>query len=354
MRALLEYLDELHREAGQPSYAEIGRAVSLAPSTLSAFFTGARLISKGYLAFLVEHLGGDTARAERLRRKAATEWNVRPREAARARQPDTERRAIARHVFISFSREDRAYVAALAQFLQAADLDVWFDRDIAISEGWPSVIVEQIDTCTAVVVVMTPEAERSVWVDREINRAEQRGKEIMPLLLRGEPIMRLNDRHYTSIVSGQLPRTEFVNRLRALAHVEGHDSVLTGPSRPSTSESAALVREDWGDAPYPGRFYGRVEEGQCEASGDWGCRPGRPVAPPRGTVVRSSGACKHSSPSATWIEPKAGDRNEVSPGWKRALTDPTLYFEDRITIRRLSRGLTQESQTGRGGETDAG
>lgn len=33
------------------------------------------------------------------------------------------------------------------------------------------------------------------------------------------------------------------------------------------------------------------------------------------------------------IEPKASDRNQVAPGWKRALNDLTLYFEDRITIR---------------------
>lgn len=33
------------------------------------------------------------------------------------------------------------------------------------------------------------------------------------------------------------------------------------------------------------------------------------------------------------IEPKAGDRNQVAPGWKRALSDLILYFGDRITIR---------------------
>jgi transposase-like protein len=32
------------------------------------------------------------------------------------------------------------------------------------------------------------------------------------------------------------------------------------------------------------------------------------------------------------IEPKAGDRNQVAPGWKSALSALTLYFEARITI----------------------
>ncbi|MFB7929557.1 hypothetical protein ACFC4C_10640 [Streptomyces sp. NPDC056039] len=78
VRALLEYLDELHRDAGQPSYAEMGKEVALAPSTLAPFFTGTRLINKGNLEVVVRYLAGDTAKAERLRRKAVIEWPTRP------------------------------------------------------------------------------------------------------------------------------------------------------------------------------------------------------------------------------------------------------------------------------------
>jgi tetratricopeptide (TPR) repeat protein len=76
VRALLSYLDTLHGEAGRPSLSEIGRSVALAPSTLSGFFTGARLIGRGNLELLVEHLGGDVVQAERLRRKAVTVWRA--------------------------------------------------------------------------------------------------------------------------------------------------------------------------------------------------------------------------------------------------------------------------------------
>jgi NB-ARC domain/Tetratricopeptide repeat len=74
VRTLLAYLDRLHRQAGQPSLTEMGKEVALAPSTLSAFFTGTRLISRGNLELLVSHLGGDVERAEQLRRKAVTAW----------------------------------------------------------------------------------------------------------------------------------------------------------------------------------------------------------------------------------------------------------------------------------------
>ncbi|MER5765493.1 HEAT repeat domain-containing protein [Streptomyces sp. NPDC002082] len=71
LRALLEYLDDIHREAGRPSFTELGRQVGLAQSTLSPFFTGRRLISQGNLHLVVEALDGDPAKAERLRKRAA-------------------------------------------------------------------------------------------------------------------------------------------------------------------------------------------------------------------------------------------------------------------------------------------
>lgn len=75
IRALLEYLDELHRGAGQPSVRDISRAIGLSSSAISPFFTGTRLPSRGNLELLVSHLGGDTTKAERLRKAASTEWN---------------------------------------------------------------------------------------------------------------------------------------------------------------------------------------------------------------------------------------------------------------------------------------
>ncbi|BFU43283.1 tetratricopeptide repeat protein [Krasilnikovia sp. MM14-A1004] len=76
-RELLEYLDELHRVHGQPSMARIGKAVGLAAGTVSAFFTAARPIGPERLEAVVGFLGGDPARAERLRRSAATVRNDR-------------------------------------------------------------------------------------------------------------------------------------------------------------------------------------------------------------------------------------------------------------------------------------
>jgi len=76
-RELLKYLDELHREQGQPSMARIAKAVGLVAGTVSAFFTGARPIGPERLAAIVGYLGGDAQYAEKLRRAAATVRNDR-------------------------------------------------------------------------------------------------------------------------------------------------------------------------------------------------------------------------------------------------------------------------------------
>jgi tetratricopeptide (TPR) repeat protein len=89
VRALLSYLEDLREGAGRPSLSEMGRSVALAPSTLSGFFTGARLIGRGNLELLVEHLGGDVAQAERLRRKAVSAWHApRPTSRQASRRPE--------------------------------------------------------------------------------------------------------------------------------------------------------------------------------------------------------------------------------------------------------------------------
>jgi hypothetical protein len=104
VRALLEYLDELHRGFGQPSYAQMGGAVGLAASTVAPFFTGTRLIGEGNLELLVEYLGGDKASAERLRKKAATEWGTRPQPAHAAPPGPGAPRRRRLHYFIEAGR----------------------------------------------------------------------------------------------------------------------------------------------------------------------------------------------------------------------------------------------------------
>jgi ATP-dependent Clp protease, protease subunit len=122
-----------------------------------------------------------------------------------------------RHVFLSYShRNDSSYVEALAAHLADAGVPVWFDREIIVGRRWDHVIKTQLDTCAAVIVVMTPEAEDSTWVSREINYAEARKKPILPLLLRGDPFFRLGNIQYENVTGGSMPSARLIAKLRSL------------------------------------------------------------------------------------------------------------------------------------------
>ena len=91
------------------------------------------------------------------------------------------------HVFISYSREeDQPYARKLADELRKQDIEVWLDDNVGHGARWWRTIVKQVRTCAAFIVLMTPESEESEWVEREILLAEDEGKPILPLLLRGK------------------------------------------------------------------------------------------------------------------------------------------------------------------------
>jgi hypothetical protein len=121
------------------------------------------------------------------------------------------------HVFISYSHQsDTGYVQRLATHLTAAGIDVWFDKEIIHGDRWTRVIREKIDTCSAFVVVMTPDAEKSEWVEIEIAQARQMDRPILPLLLKGQRFFTLATVQYADVTGGAMPTAAFVGLLRRL------------------------------------------------------------------------------------------------------------------------------------------
>jgi len=121
---------------------------------------------------------------------------------------------MANHVFISYSREDQTYTRKLVDSLHRQGFDVWIDDRIDFGERWWQSIVQAIRASAAFVVVMTPESEKSPWVERELLLALKEGKKIFPLLLRGEEFPILINAQYANVRSGQMPPEDFYDRLR--------------------------------------------------------------------------------------------------------------------------------------------
>jgi len=120
------------------------------------------------------------------------------------------------HAFVSYSRTDAAYVGQLISWFADRGVPVWSDAGIDYGSQWPAVVRDAVDRSAVVIVVMSPAAEASEWVDRELARAELKGRPVLPLLLEGDPFFRLGSTHYEDVRGGLLPGDGFVGRVVAL------------------------------------------------------------------------------------------------------------------------------------------
>src|SRR5438477_5300877 len=98
------------------------------------------------------------------------------------------------HIFISYSKKDIDFARHLRHLLQDQGFPVWMDETKLVpgDEWWPT-IEQNIRSCDAFIVIMSPEARVSKWVQREILLAERPdvNKPIFPMLLAGEAFTRL-------------------------------------------------------------------------------------------------------------------------------------------------------------------
>ena len=159
-----------------------------------------------------------------LDRIAELEQQVAAQSGAREDQPrgdrqghKTEAPTTTGHVFISYAREDQAYARELAADLRTHGLGVWMDDRIDFGDRWWQTIVQAVRASAAVIVVMTPAAEQSEWVEREILLAQREKKPIFPLLLRGQGFPLLITVQYANVTQGQMPPDSFYERLARVA-----------------------------------------------------------------------------------------------------------------------------------------
>lgn len=90
-------------------------------------------------------------------------------------------------IFISYSRRDTERMQQVRDTLLDAGLTVWTDEGITPgTESWKRSISDAITGCTSVVVLFSPDAAQSTWVNRELDFAELHNKKIYPLLVRGD------------------------------------------------------------------------------------------------------------------------------------------------------------------------
>jgi len=118
-------------------------------------------------------------------------------------------------IFISYSSKDRAQAEQLVELLGSAGLSVWIDKQgIDVATSWSGEIVDAIDGCKAMVVLLSPSSVESVNVIREVALASERKKKILPLNL--EPVSLTRDLAYHLAGLQRAPMTNIDAIIRAL------------------------------------------------------------------------------------------------------------------------------------------
>jgi hypothetical protein len=132
-------------------------------------------------------------------------------------------------IFISHDpAEASAYVDGLSRFLAASGLAPFTEKEIGGEQRWAQV-VEAIRGCAAMVVVMTPGAERSPWLTSQVSFALDLGKPILPLLLGGTGFASFAQLPAENVTTGAMPSAAFVTRLRSFVPPLGV-SPASGPA----------------------------------------------------------------------------------------------------------------------------
>jgi TIR domain len=86
-------------------------------------------------------------------------------------------------IFISYNRASLEVVQTVADDLQTAGHEVWFDRSINGGQQWWNEILRRIRECDVLIFALSPEATESRACGEELRYAQQLGKGILPLLV---------------------------------------------------------------------------------------------------------------------------------------------------------------------------
>lgn len=234
------------------------------------------------------------------------------------------------HIFISYSRTDQTYASSLKTHLQEQGFQVWMDDRINYGDTWFREISQAIRTCSAFIVLMTPAADDSEWVHKEILIAIKREKQlkrclIFPLLLEGEEFDILIDRHFYDVQDGHLPPESYLETLAEVA-----------PRKKMARRWLELIQNPMTEAPQ------RLEAGiELAAVGD-----------PR----RGIGLNEHGMPDFDWVTIPAGkffyQKNDQAAVHSFRITRYPVTFsqfqvfvEQGYTDKRFWQGLAQQPDT---------
>ena len=183
---------------------------------------------------------------------------------------------MAKDVFISHASRDAGMAASVCAGLEARGLSCWIaPRDIPSGQPWGASIVQGLDECPVMVLVLTAHANDSRHVMREVERADGKLARIITLRV-DDVVLNPNLEYFLSAdhwfdatrppLEAHLPAlAEAVQALRRLPRGPGRTTMATtAAAKPAALSDRDLLQafddlapDDWNRAPAGrlGRFF---------------------------------------------------------------------------------------------------
>lgn len=177
-----DLLEKIHRNARAYAAAEAAGDLT----------TAQRLAEES--AALFTTLGRKVPLREQFYREQAREWRAKADQIIASGLPETESASPVREpavrpgpprpphqVFISYSKPDAAIARNLCSYLEERGFICWIaPRDVLPGADFPESIVDAIDSCRVVVLILSQSSNSSRHVIRELTRAVNRNLTILP------------------------------------------------------------------------------------------------------------------------------------------------------------------------------
>ena len=93
-------------------------------------------------------------------------------------------------IFLSHSSADEDFARELATRLSEAGFGVWSDQELLPGENWAQEVAHALDESKAMVVLLSPDATRSPWINREIEYALSQPRfegRLFPIMVKPTP-----------------------------------------------------------------------------------------------------------------------------------------------------------------------
>src|SRR5512141_1132332 len=111
------------------------------------------------------------------------------------------------YIFIGYSHEDSDFAEHLETLLHEQGFETWRDNKLVVGEQWRQAILKAVESCAAMVIVMSHRSEKSMEVMREFLHADLYGKRIFPILIDGDIWPILSGRQYEDMRKQLKPKT---------------------------------------------------------------------------------------------------------------------------------------------------